>query len=829
MTTPDATGQTPPALLPIPARRLVPVPLAPPRAAGTGGSGGAPPYRLGRDLDSGETVALTEDERRKHYAVIGASGTGKSFLLLNMLLQDIADTGCGAALLDPHGSLYDLVVHRLAHEAPELAERVVLFDPNATDRVTGFNPLGDYARSSPAFAVSMMTAACLKAWGQPSPDQTPRIARWLPNLLMPIVANGLTLVETAWLLNTRRDNPYRRLLLRAVKDEFIVDDWREFEEATGTQRTQLLEGVQNRLRKFLANDRLRGIFGQQQRVLSVERLLAGNKVLLVNLRPSEQIDEESMRLIGILLLNEFHRVARLREPEPTGRPDPFYVYVDECYSFVTRDLARSLDGTRKYGLYFRLAHQTFEQLRAEDEQLLASVLTNCRGKVVFGGVHPDDADLLVRQLYTDPDMTLQVKHEHRQTKFRPVEAPNLTYTFAEGEQESKSRVETTGTGQSVADGAAHAASRQTTTSRSEGSTRQAGNTVTTGNGLALARQQGENESAALSRGTSTGENVQTGETVTAGSSDSAGDSLHRQTGRSEHLPAPPGALPRRTLSASEGTGHTTGHTDSQSDAHNRSVGHQRSEQASATASQGTSRSTTVTGSANRSQAASESTGRQQSVTAGESAGETATRSQTVTRSEQQAFAEGTTSGTNASRSVAVGIRHRMEEFTESTPVPWSLPEVRHRQACRLMDQGQAVATLRVGNGPVRHTRIDHVALPPIDPEFTRLHWALFREDVIDSAPEYYLTPEEAQQEIAERQRRIGAGVLEAERPDNSRPGASSRGPRPRRPQRPAVQTPTAGDVSAGEHSPPPAPAGGAAQPADAGFPEDSAPPSPFNA
>lgn len=302
----DATPQSGGPLLPVPASRLLPVPAALPAAdqrgdaAATADSGA---YRLGRNLDTGEPVALGLAERKKHYYIGGSSGTGKSYFLLKMILNDIARGDCGLTLLDPHGALYELVVHHLAHEAPELADRVVLFDPNSTDQVTGFNPLGDYTRKSPNFAVNMMTAACLKAWGQPSPDQTPRINRWLSNLFMPIVANELTLVETAWLLNTKRDNPYRRLLLQNVKDQSILDDWLDFEEASNTQRNQLFEGVQNRLRKFLSNDLVRNIFGQKANALSIERIMAENKVLLVNLKPSQQIEEESMRLIGVVSRN----------------------------------------------------------------------------------------------------------------------------------------------------------------------------------------------------------------------------------------------------------------------------------------------------------------------------------------------------------------------------------------------------------------------------------------------------------------------------------------------------------------------------------------------
>ena len=63
-----------------------------------------------------------------------------SFCQWNMILSDIAaGEDCGVALLDPYASTYLRTLHYLAHAAPDLAERVVLFDPDTTDLVSGSN------------------------------------------------------------------------------------------------------------------------------------------------------------------------------------------------------------------------------------------------------------------------------------------------------------------------------------------------------------------------------------------------------------------------------------------------------------------------------------------------------------------------------------------------------------------------------------------------------------------------------------------------------------------------------------------------------------------
>lgn len=285
----------------------------------------ARPFRLGTDCDTGTPVIFTPEQKKKHVHIVGASGTGKSFAMLHMILQDITDPDCAVAVIDPHGSLVDAIQHAIAHHHPELAERVILFDPSGeTDYVLGFNPLGDAARMDPDAAVNLMVLSCLKTWGVHTTNENPRIARWLRNIFAVLVANDLTLVEAVCLIDASRNNPHRRRLLAALTDQHILADWDEFEQATATQRSQLLEGAQNRLHRFLANRRLTSIFGQQRSVLSPQRVIEEKKILLVNLRPSIHVDEESNRLLGILIVNEFYRVALLREPEPFGNPHPFY-------------------------------------------------------------------------------------------------------------------------------------------------------------------------------------------------------------------------------------------------------------------------------------------------------------------------------------------------------------------------------------------------------------------------------------------------------------------------------------------------------------------------
>src|SRR5258708_29803886 len=69
--------------------------------------------------------------------IIGRTGTGKSELFKDMILQDIR-AGHGLCFMDPHG---DAVEDILKQIPPERAEDVIYFIPSNTKRPLSFNLL----------------------------------------------------------------------------------------------------------------------------------------------------------------------------------------------------------------------------------------------------------------------------------------------------------------------------------------------------------------------------------------------------------------------------------------------------------------------------------------------------------------------------------------------------------------------------------------------------------------------------------------------------------------------------------------------------------------
>ena len=121
---------------------------------------------LGTNSHQGVTkkATLSSAQRLKHTHVIGATGTGKSTFLLNLIEQDITQ-GKGIAVLDPHG---DLIESILTYIPASRIHDVVIIDPSDSDFPVGFNILTAHSEIEKDILSSDLVAAFRRlstSWG----------------------------------------------------------------------------------------------------------------------------------------------------------------------------------------------------------------------------------------------------------------------------------------------------------------------------------------------------------------------------------------------------------------------------------------------------------------------------------------------------------------------------------------------------------------------------------------------------------------------------------------------------------------------------------------
>lgn len=82
-----------------------------------------------------QIFGIHKDDRRRHMYVIGKSGTGKSTLLANMIINDLKH-GHGIAVVDPHGDLIETVLNYVPRHR---INDVIVLDPADTNAVVKLN------------------------------------------------------------------------------------------------------------------------------------------------------------------------------------------------------------------------------------------------------------------------------------------------------------------------------------------------------------------------------------------------------------------------------------------------------------------------------------------------------------------------------------------------------------------------------------------------------------------------------------------------------------------------------------------------------------------
>jgi Type IV secretion-system coupling protein DNA-binding domain len=337
---------------------------------------------------SDRPLALRMEDRLRHLWTIGPTGTGKSTLLANLIVKDMA-AGRGVVVVDPKG---DLVTDVLARVPAARRDDVVLLDPSATDRPVGLNVLGmggdEQARE---LAVDHLVHVMASLWRSSfGPRTTDVLRNSLLTLIHTRAADGSahTLVElTELLLNPR----YRAFVTRqATVPPSVRPFWQAYEQMSDNERAQVIGPSLNKIRSFTTRTSLRLMLGQSQGV-RLSDVFTARRILLVPLAAG-RLGSETTALLGSLLMAGLWSATQERVAVPVEQRHPIFVYLDEFQTFMRLDveLAEMLAAARGYGVGLVLSHQYLSQLGAD---IKAAVLGTVRTQLAFA-LERDDARAL---------------------------------------------------------------------------------------------------------------------------------------------------------------------------------------------------------------------------------------------------------------------------------------------------------------------------------------------------------------------------------------------------------------------------------------------------
>ncbi|MBI3627863.1 MAG: type IV secretion system DNA-binding domain-containing protein [Candidatus Sungbacteria bacterium] len=346
-------------------------------------------YNLFRGVET--EIRFGREDRRRHFYIVGQTGTGKSVFLKNLIVQDIL-AGEGVCVIDPHGELPEYALGFIPNER---IDDVIYFDPGDIARPMGLNMLEYDARfpEQKTLLVNELLQIFEKLFNM-SIAGGPQFEQYFRNaalLVMDDPASGNTLLEIRRVL---ADKEFRQMKLEKSQNILVKSFWTEVAEKAGGESSlaNMVPYISSKFDGFLSNDIMRPIIVQQTSSFNFRDVMDQKKILLINLSKG-RLGELNSSLLGLILVGKLliAALSRTNASEET-RPD-FFLYIDEFHNVTTRSIATILSEARKYRLNLTMTHQYIGQL---EEEIKKAVFGNV-GSMASFRIGTEDGEFMEHQ------------------------------------------------------------------------------------------------------------------------------------------------------------------------------------------------------------------------------------------------------------------------------------------------------------------------------------------------------------------------------------------------------------------------------------------------
>ncbi len=346
--------------------------------------------------DKHTLFGIKRKDRRQHIYILGKSGTGKSVLMFNMIIQNIIN-GDGVCVVDPHGELVEGVLSAIP---PHRMKDVVYFNPADTEYHIGFNVLELIDPKYKHLVASGLMGIFTKIWAN---AWSARMEYILNNAILALLDTpGTTLLGIPRMLV---DKDYRQKIISNLKDPVIKAFWvHEYEAWQDKFRNEAIAPIQNKVGQFLSTSIIRNVVGQSKSTINIFDIMNEGKIFLVNVSKG-RIGEDNSGLLGGMIITKIQLAAMERVRIPEEQRKDFYLYVDEFQNFVTDAFAGILSEARKYRLNLTVAHQYTAQLVVDKSSAVRDAVFGNVGTMIVFRVGSDDAEFLENEF--DPEFTPQ--------------------------------------------------------------------------------------------------------------------------------------------------------------------------------------------------------------------------------------------------------------------------------------------------------------------------------------------------------------------------------------------------------------------------------------
>lgn len=354
-------------------------------------------------------IRLSENDRRRHTYVIGATGMGKSKFLRNIAYQDMV-AGRGFAFIDPHGDVCEEI---LSMVPPERVDDVIYFDPGDLEHPVGMNMFEFQSPDQKDFIVQEGINMLYSLY---DPGHTgifgPRGEHMFRNAALLLMSDpeGATFIDIPRCFT---DPEFVKQKLQYVTDKAVYDYWtKEFPASQKSNDAgEVITWLVSKWSPFLSNTMMRNVMGQVKSGFDIRKVMDEKKILLVNLSKGK-MGELNSKLLGMIFVMKFQTAAMSRVDTPEDMRNDFCLFVDEFQNFATESFESILSEARKFRLNLVVANQFMTQLT---DKIREGILGNV-GTIICGRIGITDAEMMEKAFVP----TFNAEDLHNQPNYHAI-------------------------------------------------------------------------------------------------------------------------------------------------------------------------------------------------------------------------------------------------------------------------------------------------------------------------------------------------------------------------------------------------------------------------
>jgi DNA helicase HerA-like ATPase len=310
-------------------------------------------------------------DRNRHMYILGKSGMGKSYLMEQLIREDIQQ-GFGIAVIDPHK---DLSINLLKSIPEHRIHDVVYVDGSDMDMPLAFNPFANVPIEHRQQVAQGLVEIFKKQFASNWSHRIEHLFRFATLAMLEYEQGTLY-----GLLELITNAQYRQQVLQHIDDEVIKRFFSvEFAGYSQKYEQEAISPLSSRLGHFFSDPIMRNIFTNPENKINIDTIMNEGKILIINTAKG-LLGEANSALFGSFFLTKIEQASLSRAELSKENRTSFYLYVDEFQNVATESFISLFSESRKYNINITVANQYLSQIQSN---LMNAILGNVGIMVMF--------------------------------------------------------------------------------------------------------------------------------------------------------------------------------------------------------------------------------------------------------------------------------------------------------------------------------------------------------------------------------------------------------------------------------------------------------------